>query len=163
MKTIRFGLGAALVLTFASVLAAYANDIKVGDLELMKPVARATAPGAPVSGGYMTIRNNGAQADRLIGGSSDFAGKIEIHEMTMEGEVMKMREVEGGLEIPAGGEVVLKPGGYHIMFMKLGEQLAEGEVRKVRLVFQKAGEVDVNFAVGNVVAGKESSHSKHGG
>lgn len=149
MRTL-LGAMAALALSTASLLA---HDYKVGTLEIMHPVARATPPGAPVSGGYMMIKNTGAEADRLIAGSVDFAGKVEIHEMTMDGDVMKMREVEGGLEIPAGGEVELRPGGYHVMFMKLGEQLKPGEKRKATLTFEKAGNVEIEFNVEEIKPG----------
>ena len=121
--------------------------VTVGNLEISGAAIRATPPRAPVSGGYMTIKNNGNSSDRLIGAKADFAGKIEVHEMSMQGDVMKMREVEGGIEIPAGGEVTLKPGGLHVMFMKLGEQLKSGEMRQVTLVFEKAGEVELILPV----------------
>ncbi|MFZ2102574.1 MAG: copper chaperone PCu(A)C [Oricola sp.] len=124
-----------------------AHEYKLGALELVHPVARATPPGAPVSGGYLVIRNTGAEADRLIGGSTGFAGKVEIHEMVMDGDVMKMRPVDGGLEIPAGGEVTLKPGGYHVMFMMLKEPLQADSKQKVTLQFEKAGSIEVEFLV----------------
>ena len=157
------GIIIAIFLTIASGVAALAHEYKLGNLEIIHPHARATAPGAPVSGGYMIIRNNGSEADRLIAASVDFAGKTQIHEMAMNDNVMVMRPVAGGLEIPAGGEVELKPGGYHVMFMKLGEQLKEGEMRKVRLTFEKAGEIEVEFKVENVEAMKKMDHSSHGG
>ncbi len=136
-----------------------APQIKAGDLAIASPVIRATPPNAPVSGGFMSIANSGTQADRLIGGSADFAGKVEIHEMAMEGDVMKMRPVEGGLEIPAGGSVELKPGGYHVMFMKITEQMKPGEKRKAKLVFEKAGEVEIEFDVIEMKPGQMN----HGG
>jgi hypothetical protein len=74
----------------------------------------------------MTIRNTGDKGDVLIGGSAGFAGMVQIHEMKMDGDVMKMREVEEGLAIPPGGEVMLEPGGYHVMFMQLKESLKAG-------------------------------------
>lgn len=153
MKQITQEIIAAIAVTAILVVSAFAHDYKVGPIEIEHPYARATMPGAPVSGGYMVIRNTGTEADRLIAGSVDFAGKVEIHEMKMDGDVMKMREIAGGLEIPAGGEVVLKPGGYHVMFMQLGEQLKEGESRKATLTFEKAGSVDVEFAVEVVMPG----------
>lgn len=129
---------------------------KVGTLEISQPTVRATPPNAPVSGGYLTIKNTGSEADRLLGGSAAFAGKVEVHEMKMDGDIMKMREVEGGLEIPPGGEVVLKPGGLHIMFMKLSEQMTEGEMRIVTLEFEKAGTIELEFAVKDVKSGHGS-------
>lgn len=145
----------AFATAFALTTAAFAmsHEVKIGDLTLHHPYARATAPGAPVSGGYMKIHNAGSAPDYLIGGSADFAGKIEIHEMVMDGDVMKMRPVEGGLEIPAGGEVELKPGGYHVMFMGLNKQLIVDTYEKAKLVFKNAGEVEVEFAVQEVKMG----------
>lgn len=161
---------AAAAALFAAAVAADAHDYKVGNLEIVHPVARATPPGAPVSGGYMTIRNTGSEADRLVGGSADFAGKVEVHEMAMDGEVMKMRQLEDGLEIPAGGEVVLKPGGYHVMFMQMKDQLKPDTSRKATLVFEKAGEVEVDFHVVTPDElkkqggeGMDHGHMNHGG
>ena len=145
---------AASLAASAIAFNAQAEEFKVGDLVIDTPYARATMPNAPVSGGYMTIRNTGATADRLTGGKAPFAGMVQIHEMKMEGEVMKMREIEGGLEIPAGGEVVLKPGGYHVMFMQLSEQLKEGETRDVELTFANAGNIELPFEVRNVMPPK---------
>ncbi len=140
--------------------AALAGEVTVGDLKIEQPYARATVPGAPVAGGYMTITNTGSQPDRLIGGSARFAAKVEIHEMKMQGDIMRMREVAGGLEIPANGSVGLEPGGYHVMFIKLREQLQEGEKRTVTLMFEKAGKVDLPFAVKRMRSGKK--HRGHG-
>lgn len=141
---------------------ALADAIKHKSLEIHDPVARATLPNAPVSGGYLTIRNTGTEADRLTGGSAAFAARVEVHEMTMSGDVMKMRELEGGLEIPAGGEVTLKPGGLHIMFVKLDGRLMAGETRKVTLEFEKAGAVEVEFAVREIKPGMTMKDGKNG-
>ena len=99
------------------------ESIMLGDLVINLPVIRATLPNAPAAGGFLTIANKGNQPDRLIGGSANFADPVQIHEMKMDGDVMKMRQIEGGLEIPAGGEVTLMPGGNHVMFMGLKDQL----------------------------------------
>ena len=135
-----------------STAAVSAEDYKLGSLEIEHPYARATPPNAPVSGGYMTIRNSGAEADRLVSGEADFADRVEIHEMTMDGEVMKMRQLVDGLEIPAGGEVVLKPGGYHVMFIGIDSQFKDGETRTVKLTFEKAGSIDLEFDVKDMKA-----------
>lgn len=140
--------------------AAHDGMVKAGDLVIGTPYLRATLPNAPVSAGYMVIRNTGGEPDRLVGASAGFAGMVQIHEMTMDGDVMKMRELDGGLEIPAGGEVTLKPGGYHLMIMKLEEQLKEGETRQVTLQFEKAGTVTLELPVKKV---KRGGHNhKHG-
>ena len=146
MKNALIAVAAAAAFLGASA-AAFAESWTLGDLVIENPAARATPPNAPVSGGYMVIRNNGDEPDRLIGGAADFAGKVEIHEMAMDGEVMKMRQLADGLEIPAHGEVTLKPGGYHVMFMQMKEQLEPETSRKATLVFEKAGEVEIDFSV----------------
>lgn len=148
--------------------AAFAHEFTAGDLTIDHPWARATAPKAPVGGGYMTIVNTGAEADRLISASADFAGKVEIHEMTMENDVMKMRPLPDGVAIPAGEAVELKPGGLHIMLMGLTAPLVEGETRPLTLVFEKAGDVTVELKVEGLGGAKPDSHdtghgSGHGG
>ena len=142
----------AAALAFALAAApALAQEIKAGDLAIEKPWARATPKGADVGAGYHEIRNAGAAPDRLTGGSADFAA-IEIHEMSMQGGVMKMRELNDGLAIPAHGSVKLAPGGYHIMFAGLKRPLVKGEVAKTTLTFERAGSVEVDFAVEGVGA-----------
>ena len=135
---------------------ALSQEIKAGDLAIEKPWARATPKGAEVGAGYLEIRNAGAVADRLTGGSADFAA-IEVHEMSMQGGVMKMRELKDGLVIPAHGAVKLAPGGYHIMFAGLKRPLVKGEVAKTTLVFEHAGSVKVDFAVEDVGAAAPAS------
>lgn len=134
---------AALLLTGTAI----AHDGAKGALHIDHPVIRATPAGAPVSGGYMIIRNEGAQADRLLGGSAEFAGRVEVHEMAMDGDVMRMREIEGGIEIPAGGQVTLRPGGLHVMFMQLAEPMVEGTQWPATLTFEQGGDVAVTFTV----------------
>jgi len=150
MKRIAILLSAA-ILGFSSA-AVSAEDYKLGSLEIEHPFARATPPNAPVSGGYMTIRNTGEEADRLISGEATFADRVEFHEMKMDGEVMKMRQLADGLQIPAGGEVVLKPGGYHVMFIGIDSQFKDGETRKVKLSFEKAGTIELEFNVQDIRA-----------
>ena len=150
-----FPFAALMIVLIASI--ASAQDYTVGDITIDDPYARATAPKAPVAGGYMKIVNKGSQPDRLIGGQAAFAGKVEIHEMKMQGDVMKMRPLSDGLVIPPGGSVDLKPGGYHLMFMNLKTPLKAGEARDVTLTFEKAGKVDVTFDV------RKFGRSAHGG
>lgn len=141
----------AAILGLSSAVAS-AHEYKLGALEIGHPFARATPPNAPVSGGYMTIHNSGEEADRLISGEASFADRFEIHEMKMEGDVMKMRRLAEGLEIPAGGEVELKPGGSHIMFIGIDSQFKDGESRSVTLTFEKAGSIEVEFKVQDMKA-----------
>jgi copper(I)-binding protein len=134
-------------------LKASAQEFKAGSLVISQPWSRATAGGAKVGAGYMTITNIGTEPDRLIGGSLPQAGKFEVHEMRMENNVMTMRPLRGGLEIKPGQTVKLAPGGYHVMFMQLKEPFKEGEVLKGELVFEKAGKVPVEYKVGAIAAG----------
>jgi copper(I)-binding protein len=130
---------------------ALAQEVKAGDLTIVSPWARATPKGAEVGAGYLEIRNNGAVPDRLTGGAADF-GAVEIHQMSMDGGVMKMRELKDGLAIPAHGSVKLAPNGFHLMFTGLKHPLVKGESVKATLSFEHAGEVPVNFAVEGIGA-----------
>ena len=115
------------------------DTFKVGDITVAAPWTRATPGGAKVAGGYLKVTNNGAAADKLVGATTDIAGRVEIHEMSMSGGVMQMRPLDAGLELKAGQTVELKPGGYHVMFMDLKRQLKQGETVKATLQFEKAG------------------------
>lgn len=132
---------------------ALAHDYTVGTLVIDHPWSRAMPPGAEIGGGFMTIVNSGGEADRLVSVSSPRATRGEVHETTMHDGVMRMRELEGGLEIAPGATVELKPGGYHVMFMGVSEGFTEGERVPAVLHFEKAGEVPVEFAVGPVGTG----------
>ena len=119
-----------------------------GDLSISGAFSRATLPQAKVAGGYLTITNNGTTSDRLLGGSSDGAKAVQVHQMQMVGDMMKMSQVEGGLEIPAGGSVTLDPGGYHLMLMDIAQPLETDECLALTLKFEKAGEVPVVLTIG---------------
>ncbi len=152
-----------LMLVFALSQSVLAHEFKAGDLDIHHPWSRATPANAKVAAGYVKLVNKGAQADRLISATAEIAGKTEIHEMSVDADgVMTMRPLADGVEIPAGGEVELKPGSYHIMFMDLKEQPKEGVKFKGTLTFEKAGTVDVEFAV-NAMATGEKDHNSHGG
>ena len=138
-------LAAALALSLAAA-PALAEGIKAGDLTIEKPWARATPKGADVGAAYLEIRNAGGDADRLTGGTADFAN-VEIHEMSMQGNVMQMRELKDGLAIPAHGDVKLTPGGYHLMLTGLKHSLVKGETAKLTLTFEHAGAVAVDFPI----------------
>jgi copper(I)-binding protein len=142
--------------------AAYAHEFKAGSLVIDHPWSRATPKGASVAGGYMKITNTGTTPDRLIGGTVEAAKRFEIHEMSMEGGVMRMRELPKGLEIPAGATVELKPGSYHVMMMNLSRPLTKGDKVKGSLTFEKAGKVDVEFAV-EAIGGAPQGHGAPSG
>lgn len=142
---------------------AAAQEYKAGPLVIEKPWSRATAGGAKVGAGYMTIRNTGGEPDRLVGGSLPQAERFEVHEMAIKDGVMTMRPVAGGIEVKPGATVKLEPGGYHVMFMGLKEPLKQGQTLKGELRFEKAGVVAVEYAVGALAAGgPEGAKEKHG-
>ena len=149
-------LNAILVIAFGIGLAsmAQAQNAKVGGVQIENAYTRATVPGQMAAGGFMKIENKGA-ADQLISASSPVAGEVQLHEMAMDGNVMKMRQVKD-IALPAGGAVELKPGGLHLMFMNIKAPLAADETVPVKLKFAKAGEVEVKMpvnAMGNPGAG----------
>ena len=117
---------------------------KVGNLQIIKPSARATAPGQSISSAYLTIENKGTSADRLVAVSFARAKEVQLHEMKMDGDKMMMRQITS-VEIPANGIVELKPGGNHLMLMGLDSPIKDGEQLKMTLQFEKAGKVDVVF------------------
>jgi copper(I)-binding protein len=129
-----------------------AHDFKAGSLTIEHPWARATPLGAKVGGGYLTILNPEAESDRLVAATADVAGRVEIHEMAVVDGVMRMRPLENGVEVPAGGSVALKPGSYHLMLMDLTRPLKEGESFSGTLTFEKAGKIEVTFAVAPIGA-----------
>lgn len=139
---------------------ASAHDYKLGPLVINHPWSRATPKAAPVAGGYMKITNTGTVAERLVGGSTDVAKRFEIHEMRMDGNVMKMRELANGLEIPPGQTVELKPGSYHVMMLNPSKQFIKGERVKATLTFEKAGKIEIEFAV-EAAGGPAAKEHKH--
>jgi periplasmic copper chaperone A len=145
----------------AALLVGVSTNAIAADIALDHPWARATPAGAQVGAGYVTIKNTGAAPDRLVSATSDVAGKVEIHEMTMADGVMKMRAVNG-LDVAPGKSVELKPGGYHIMFVELKQPLKAGDSIKGALQFEKAGIVPVEFKVEAMGAsGGMSGEHKH--
>mgnify|MGYP003336813699 CR=1 FL=1 len=120
---------------------------------------RATAPTAPSGGGFLKITNTGTAPDRLVSASSPTAAaEVQIHEMKMEGSVMRMRELENGLEIPPGATVTLAPGGLHLMLIGLVEPLKTDTKVPLTLVFEKAGSIDVELAVGAMGSMPKMNH-----
>ena len=139
---------AALTLGAAFSLSdAQAHEIKIGDIVISHPWARQSPMGADVAAGFMTITNNGKEADRLVKATASVTPTVQLHEMKMEGDVMKMSEVPGGIVIPAGATVELKPKSLHVMFMGLKAPVKEGETITGTLTFEKAGTVDVDYDV----------------
>ena len=156
LRTIRAAAAAALL--FVTPAFAHDGDIHVGPINISSPFSRATLPNAPVGGGFLTIENTGTEDDRLVSATSSIAKDTQIHEMAMEGDVMKMRHLGEGLVIPAGETVELAPGSLHIMFMGLNGAFVEGETVTVTLTFEKAGTVDVELPVLGAAA-REAAHT----
>ncbi|TBN55337.1 copper chaperone PCu(A)C [Hansschlegelia quercus] len=126
---------------------ASAHEYKLGDLTIGHPWSRATPPGAKVGGGFLTIENKGSTPDRLVAVSASFAQKAEMHETLTEDGVSKMRPLKDGVEVKPGETVTFEPGGKHLMFIGLAAPLKQGDRAKGELTFEKAGKVDVEFAV----------------
>jgi copper(I)-binding protein len=143
-------LGIASILSTLLPATGFAQEAKIGDIAIEAPWSRATPKGAPVAAGYLTIHNNGKGPDTLLGGQSDVAGDVQVHEMTMDGDVMKMRQLAKGLEIAPGASVELKPGGYHLMLMNLKQPLAQGQSLRITLNFEHAGKAAVDFKIGGI-------------
>jgi periplasmic copper chaperone A len=126
---------------------ARAQEVKLGDLVISQAWSRATPGGAKVASGYLTIENKGSAPDRLLGGSTDAAGKVGMHEMATVNGVMTMRSLDGGLALPPGTAVKLAPSGQHFMLTDLKRPLKQGESVSITLKFEKAGTIVVPFNV----------------
>lgn len=134
----------------------------IGALAVESAWTRATAEGAKVGAGYLTIRNTGSQPDTLVGVETSVAGRGEIHDMTMTDGVMRMRRLADGIAIPAGGSIELKPGGMHLMFMDLKERLVEGGTVTVKLTFKSGATGEVALPVrGLGSSGEDGHHDNH--
>ena len=135
----------ALILALTS-LPAVAHQYKAGDISIDHPWSRATPKGAPTGAGYLSIENKGA-ADRLVSAECACSAMTEIQLMKREGDIIQMHKLSDGLVIPANDSFELQPGGAHLMFIGLKQQLKANFEIKVRLVFEKAGPLDVAFKV----------------
>ena len=128
----------------------------MGQVTIADAWTRATAPGAKIAAGYLTIRNSGKTADKLVSASSPAAEKVETHVTVKDGDIFRMREVKG-YDIPAGGSFELKPGGAHLMLVNVKAPLKEGEKVPLTLRFERAGEVKTALQVGRL-----TDTGKHG-
>lgn len=166
MKKLNANIAIITLAVFSFVSTSLAHEFKIGDMEIGHPYARAMLPGAKVGGGYLKLTNEGSADDRLLSATSERAGSVQLHEMKIENDVMTMRALDGGIAVPKGQTVELKPGGYHVMFVDVKQPFKEGETIKATLTFEKAGSVDVGFVVGAPAGGtpeiKHDDHSKHG-
>ncbi|WP_320827693.1 copper chaperone PCu(A)C [Reinekea sp.] len=126
-------------------------------IEIHQPWARASAPGAPAAG-FMMILNRTGSADTLLDVSGSFARRIELHQSLSVDGLMKMVHQRAGVRIPAGDELVLKPGSYHLMFMGLARPFGVGETYGVTLRFEQAGVIEVLLPVVAVEHGHDMAH-----
>ncbi|KAB7646345.1 hypothetical protein GGQ62_002927 [Polymorphobacter fuscus] len=141
------GVAAVLALLTAAMAPApvAAQHVRVAGLTLAKPWTRATA--GKVGAGFVAITNAGTSPDRLLSATSPAANKVEIHTMTMDGGIMRMRPLPDGIAVPAGGTTSLAPGGNHLMLIGLKAPLVEGTLVPLTLNFATAGPVKVALKV----------------
>ena len=151
----RLLLATAVALTAAG--AAFAHEYAAGDLRIAHPWTRPTSAGAPAAAGYMDITNTGRSADRLVSASTPHAARVEIHQSSMEGGMMRMKALPSGVEIPAGGVVKLAPGGLHLMLFGPKAAVKAGDRIPVTLTFAKAGKVKVELAAESKPAAKPAA------
>ena len=152
LTSIACAIVAFTVFSYGLVAPARAEEVKAGDLVISQAWSRATPGGAKIGGGYLTIENKGSAPDRLTGGSSEVAGKVQLHEMAMNDGVMKMRPLDKGLTIEPGKTVKLAPGGHHLMLVDLKRPLKQGEQVPITLEFEKAGKVNLTLDVQGIGA-----------
>jgi copper(I)-binding protein len=144
-----------ITLSASSLAQNVTQTISTSAIKIEHAYTRATMPGQQVAGGFMKIENKSGPADQLLSASSPVASEVQLHEMAMEGNVMKMRQIKD-IAVPAGGAVELKPGGLHLMFMNIKAPFSAGETVPVKLKFAKAGEVEVKMPVN--VMGQNVKH-----
>ena len=126
--------------------------VMIEEFELEGLFARATLPRAPNGGAYFSLTNTGPADDRLIGASTSIAGEVQIHSSTVEGDVMRMREVPDGVLLPAGETVTFEPSGLHLMLVGLNQPLVEGEAFPLTLQFEHAGTIEIEVPIAGIAA-----------
>lgn len=151
-----------LIAVLLAASAAAAEDYTVGDIRIERAASHAMVSGARVGDGYLTITNKSDQPDRLVAATSDRARSVQLHEMSIDNGIMVMRELKGGLDIPAGQTITLEPH-YHLMFMDVEKPFKQGEEVDATLTFEKAGRIEVRFAVGRIAGPLDAGgHNDHG-
>ena len=160
MKNIKLGVFRQVAYAMAMAVILLVNTAAgsaqtIGNLTITKAWIRATPPAAMAAGGFMVIANNGTTDDVLMAVEFSGARKSEIHQMKMNDGVMTMRPLKDGLTIGAGKKTTLKPGGFHLMFMGLQNQLKDGQKFPLKLTFARAGEISIDFVVLSMDRGKK--------
>ncbi len=130
----------------AGLLAAHAHDYASGALEIGHPWVKPPLGGRDMTAGYLSVTNTGDAPDRLIGASAAGVSAIELHTHIKDGEIMRMRKVEG-FDVPAGETLTLEPGGPHLMLFGVSDAWSVGDMMPVTLTFETAGDVPVDLAV----------------
>lgn len=138
-----------------------AHQFSIAAIEIEHPFLRATPPNASTGAGYMIIRNKGGEPDRLIGIETEAAGRVEFHRSVIENGVAKMVPIEGGIEIPAGGEFGLGFDGSHAMLVDLTAPIGLGQIIMGTLIFEKAGRLEMDFEVEPIGATLEGELETH--
>lgn len=124
-----------------------ASPLAAGPIRLENPWLRETFAAAATGAGYVVIRNDGKTPDKLLGGTTPVADRVELHSMSMDGGIMRMRALLDGVAVPAGGVAALRSGGQHLMLIGLKRPLKRGETIEIRLRFARAGIVPARFRV----------------
>lgn len=135
------GMATALLLSSCAVAAGSAGDDAIAVTNVRTPV-----PAGPNAAVYLTLTNESDTADRLVGASADAAESVALHETQIEDGSVRMRQLDG-IAIPAGGETILEPGGYHVMLIDVDRELAEGDTLELTLSFEHAGDRQVTAPV----------------
>nr|WP_283772476.1 copper chaperone PCu(A)C [Bartonella sp. G70] len=136
-----------IFIALPSTINAHQSKYKLGDLEIIDPWARTTPKNTKVGSGYLYIINHSDTPDRLIAISTNGAKETEIHSMSVTNNIMEMKKIPNGIEIPGNGEIILKPGGNHIMFIGFSQPFQQNEKISAKLIFEKAGIIEVDFLV----------------
>jgi copper(I)-binding protein len=142
---------------FLLLFAIFAATPAVAQIQIENGWARATAPGAKIAAGYMTIRNAAATPDKLVAASSPAAERVETHVTVKDGDIFRMREVKG-YEVSARGSFELKPGGAHLMLVNIKAPFKEGAKIPLTLRFERAGEVKIELQVGRLTDAGKHAH-----
>ncbi len=153
MKSFVFG----ALLAATAALSAFGGEITTTEAYAF------TTPASGKAGAAYVSLSGGTESDRLIGATGDIAQRVEIHEHRMVEDVMRMRQVEGGIDLPAGGSIEMGPGGYHIMLMGLNQQLDAGQDFPLTLSFASGAEMVVTVTVKDRDAAAEGGHAGHSG
>ncbi len=143
----RLALMAIFAAAASGAVLAQVPEHKQGPLTIVQPWSRATAPTQKTGGVFLRIENTGSRPDRLIGVESEIADTASLHAMIRHGDVMRMRPVVGGIDVPANGHVVLAPGGKHVMLIGLRGQLIKASAVPLTLVFERGGRVQIEAIV----------------